>query len=204
VKQRKATAASRLVDITVEEVSLVDRAANNRTFLLVKRSDAMLNGDEDLNPVELEAEEDEESADEPAAADEAKKAEPWAPILEAIAGVTTRLDSLLAPAAGEDAKRPKPAEPTDDRMKPRPKPAEPTDPKLRTVLDEISSAMTKIVETVKAQAGRLTTLEKATTPRASVEESGGREPAGVGWPLDMNRLGDRPTKKRDAAHEDFE
>src|SRR5689334_20472644 len=37
--RRGSVPTARLVDMEVEEVSLVDRAANKRTFLIVKRSD---------------------------------------------------------------------------------------------------------------------------------------------------------------------
>ena len=40
---------TRLIDMVVEEVSLVDRAANQRRFLLVKRSEAMDPTDDDIN-----------------------------------------------------------------------------------------------------------------------------------------------------------
>ena len=45
-------ATRRLIDITVEEVSLVDRAANKRKFLIVKRSDSMNENDTNTNPAE--------------------------------------------------------------------------------------------------------------------------------------------------------
>ena len=38
---KRTQAPSRLVDMLVEEVSLVDRAANQRRFLIVKRSEPM-------------------------------------------------------------------------------------------------------------------------------------------------------------------
>jgi len=59
---------NRLLDIVVEEVSLVDRAANKHRFLIVKRSDEM--DETTTNPT---APADEPSAEgNPAAADEAK------------------------------------------------------------------------------------------------------------------------------------
>ena len=40
-EMHKADGVHRLVDMVVEEVSLVDRAANKHRFLIVKRDDAM-------------------------------------------------------------------------------------------------------------------------------------------------------------------
>ena len=61
----------RLRDIVVEEVSLVDRAANKRRFLVVKRSDAM-HGESDENGVE-KAKKKPASEDEPIDEAKAKK-----------------------------------------------------------------------------------------------------------------------------------
>ena len=44
---KRAQAHSRLVDMVVEEVSLVDRAANQRRFLIVKRSEPMIQNPQD-------------------------------------------------------------------------------------------------------------------------------------------------------------
>jgi hypothetical protein len=53
----KDGAVNRLLDMVVEEVSLVDRAANNRQFLIVKRDQSM---DEDTDTEKADASADEE------------------------------------------------------------------------------------------------------------------------------------------------
>jgi hypothetical protein len=64
----------RLRDIVVEEVSLVDRAANKRRFLVVKRSDSM-SGDMDESDVE-KAKKKPAPEDEPTEEQKAKKPDP--------------------------------------------------------------------------------------------------------------------------------
>jgi hypothetical protein len=202
----KTKAASRLFDIVVEEVSLVDRAANNRQFLLVKRSDmTMLNDDGHLDPIELEPEEDEEVEDPeddeaeesegeekkaPAGDDRADKpADALAPLVGILTDISTKLDALkAAPKTDEETgkPKPKPAEPTDDKLKPRPKPGGGADPKLSKVLEQLGEAVTKVVDLVKTQGQRLARLEKNVQARASVEETS-RDAEDNDWPLDINR-----------------
>lgn len=50
--QRPTDRVTRLLEMVVEEVSLVDRAANKRRFLIVKRSDGMEDTTNDAAPVE--------------------------------------------------------------------------------------------------------------------------------------------------------
>ena len=181
MKVRKDAGASRLTDITVEEVSLVDRAANNHRFLIVKRSRAMLNGDEDLEPVELGPDEDddqgaEETPGSGAAAASTLNLEPVLAELRALGG---RIDALAKPA---------PAAVTPPVTDP-PAAASTPDPSAAAAA-ALTKAVDTLTETVKSLGQRLARLEKGTGERASVAEARG-EPEGVGWPLDMNRPTDR-------------
>src|SRR6266481_777244 len=56
----------RLRDIVVEEVSLVDRAANKRRFLVVKRSEGMAKMNDDDDEKDEESEESDDAEDEDA------------------------------------------------------------------------------------------------------------------------------------------
>jgi len=83
-----ADGVHRLIDMVVEEVSLVDRAANKHRFLIVKRNDAM---DDDTNPAE-KATTDPDITTNPAMQDEASSIADGSPLGAAIAA----LESLTA------------------------------------------------------------------------------------------------------------
>ena len=182
MKVRKDAGASRLTDITVEEVSLVDRAANNHRFLIVKRSRAMLNGDEDLEPVELGPDEDDDQEAEEAQASGGAGASTLnlEPVLAELRALGGRIDALAKPAPAAAA-----TPPAAD-----PPPAASTPDAGTAAAAALTKAVDTLTETVKSLGQRLARLEKGTGERASVAEARG-EPEGVGWPLDMNRPTDR-------------
>jgi len=112
---------NRLLDIVVEEVSLVDRAANNHRFLIVKRSDDMdenTNGaaaatadeTEDVQDLaaEVEAEGTDGGGDSNEAAGEPDGGSALAVALEALEGLTEAVE--LLGAATEDEAQPRLAE----------------------------------------------------------------------------------------------
>jgi hypothetical protein len=112
---------NRLLDIVVEEVSLVDRAANNHRFLIVKRSDDMdenTNGaaaatadeTEDVQDLaaEVEAEGTDGGGDSNEAAGEPDGGSALAVALEALEGLTEAVE--LLGAATEDKAQPRLAE----------------------------------------------------------------------------------------------
>ena len=112
---------NRLLDIVVEEVSLVDRAANKHRFLIVKRSDDMdenTNGaaaatadeTEDVQDLaaEVEAEGTDGGGDPGEAASEAEGGSALAVALEALEGLTEAVE--LLGAATKDKAQPRLAE----------------------------------------------------------------------------------------------
>ena len=112
---------NRLLDIVVEEVSLVDRAANKHRFLIVKRSDDMdenTNGaaaatadeTEDVQDLaaEVEAEETDGGGDPGEGTSEAEGGSALAVALEALEGLTEAVE--LLGAATKDKAQPRLAE----------------------------------------------------------------------------------------------
>lgn len=109
-------AVHRLRDIVVEEVSLVDRAANKRRFLVIKRSDAMANPEILDEADETETEEDiaekaeasdaadssalDAEADAPATPDKAKAPKKKKQTKGALPTVTEALKRLMVVAKG--------------------------------------------------------------------------------------------------------
>jgi hypothetical protein len=102
---------NRLHDIVVEEVSLVDRAANKHRFLIVKRSSDMnestsetaataADETEDVEDLEIDADDDDDTEDERGAGDsgddttEAGDNSPLAVALEALEGLTEAVELL--------------------------------------------------------------------------------------------------------------
>jgi membrane protein involved in colicin uptake len=111
-KTDEAEQVHRLRDILVEEVSLVDRAANKRKFLVVKRDgEEMLKPDGKGGFVEVEKT-DEEKKDEAAAAEAKAKA-------DADAKAKAEADAAAEAKAKEDAEKAKAADAdSDDDKKP--------------------------------------------------------------------------------------
>jgi hypothetical protein len=117
---------TRLIDMVVEEVSLVDRAANQRRFLLVKRSDVMSDEpsqDDDLHggadgaddaalPADLT---DGEGGPAPAGASEPTAAAPRGASTEAVVAALEALTGVVEVLASQHlAKAKKPAAPPVD------------------------------------------------------------------------------------------
>lgn len=93
---RKEGDVNRLVDMVVEEVSLVDRAANNRQFLIVKRDQSM---DEDADTdkaAELDINDDSPGATNSAALNAA---------LSALESLTAIVEAISATQSGDPSQR---------------------------------------------------------------------------------------------------
>src|SRR5512133_1366207 len=93
---RKEGDVNRLVDMVVEEVSLVDRAANNRQFLIVKRDQSM---DEDADTdkaAELDVNDDSPGAANSAALNAA---------LSALGSLTAIVEAISATQSGDPSPR---------------------------------------------------------------------------------------------------
>ncbi|MGI5865762.1 MAG: hypothetical protein ACOX6T_27390 [Myxococcales bacterium] len=111
VRAKAEHGVNRLIDIVVEEVSLVDRAANKHRFLIVKRSndmdatttdDAATTADatEEVQDLAAEVEEEESSGE---AAESAGAESPLGSALAALEGLTEAVE-LLGTAGDEGAK----------------------------------------------------------------------------------------------------
>lgn len=110
-----AKAVSRLFDIVVEEVSLVDRAANKHRFLIVKRDEGE-GVDDDMEDLTQDVEEEEESSGggddtddtpgegAPPAAPQAPALEVAAKALSALTDAVERLSAAEGPARDEVSK----------------------------------------------------------------------------------------------------
>jgi hypothetical protein len=201
---------SRLVDIVVEEVSLVDRAANNRRFLVVKRSDDMdteSDAPEDLNaPAEDDDASEEESHGERASTKDDPG--PMEQILGALKDLASRIDTVLVKGAAPPAPAPAPAAvPTPapapvpaPAPAPAPPPAPSSDPAIAEALGALTKSLADFGAALKSQAERLAKLEKASSLPASLpagETPPRRDPKGVSWPLDLNHPRGRDDVSKD-------
>ncbi|NNC15224.1 hypothetical protein HJC22_05675 [Corallococcus exiguus] len=203
---------NRLVDMVVEEVSLVDRAANKHRFLLVKRDgDTMHDAPQDTS----QAEGDNHAASDTSKADDAVLAAAQQ-ALEAVTALVEALTSTdgidgvrvvevaqhlraLADALEEDEDDSEDEEDVEARAKaanPAPAP-QPTPPAPSPDASGVLEGLTKLTDAVRALEGsvkeqhqRLGRVEKQFgLPNSSAPAERPPKPAveDVGWPLDMNK-----------------
>ncbi|NNB86111.1 hypothetical protein [Corallococcus exiguus] len=202
----------RLVDMVVEEVSLVDRAANKHRFLLVKRDgDTMHDAPQDTS----QAEGDNHAASDTSKADDAVLAAAQQ-ALEAVTALVEALTSTdgidgvrvvevaqhlraLADALEEDEDDSEDEEDVEARAKagspaPAPQPAPPApSPDASGVMEgltKLTDAVRALEGSVKEQHQRLGRVEKQFgLPNSSAPAERPPKPPAedVGWPLDMNK-----------------
>ncbi|RKH35656.1 hypothetical protein D7Y13_07860 [Corallococcus praedator] len=202
----------RLVDMVVEEVSLVDRAANKHRFLLVKRDgDTMHDAPQDTS----QAEGDNHAASDTSKADDAVLAAAQQ-ALEAVTALVEALTSTdgidgvrvvevaqhlraLADALEEDEDNSEDEEDVEARAKagspaPAPQPAPPApSPDASGVMEgltKLTDAVRALEGSVKEQHQRLGRVEKQFgLPNSSAPAERPPKPPAedVGWPLDMNK-----------------
>ena len=205
----------RLHDIVVEEVSLVDRAANKHKFLIVKRSDVMdehtdlhEQGSEQPSTdsqstatggvLEVAVEALERLTDAVEALEQAPEQEQ---ALDGLIGELHTLTDRLTETAGGGAK-PKPeANPLEavrttlgevvQLLERQGKPAvPPQENPLQQELTTLAGAVKELVSGLKDQAQRLSKLEKNVgLPNSTPATEKNSEE--IGWPLDLNRPCDR-------------
>ncbi|RKG90422.1 hypothetical protein D7W82_03770 [Corallococcus sp. CA049B] len=202
----------RLVDMVVEEVSLVDRAANKHRFLLVKRDgDTMHDAPQDTS----QAEGDNRTASDTSKANDAVLAAAQQ-ALEAVTALVEALTSTdgidgvrvvevaqhlraLADALEEDEDDSEDEEDVEARAKaanPAP-PPQPAPPAPSSDASGVMEGLTKLTDAVRALEGsvkeqhqRLGRVEKQFgLPNSSAPAERPPKPAveDVGWPLDMNK-----------------
>ncbi|NRD61731.1 hypothetical protein HRD49_08180 [Corallococcus exiguus] len=202
----------RLVDMVVEEVSLVDRAANKHRFLLVKRDgDTMHDAPQDTSQAEGDnrAASDTSKANDAVLAAAQQALEAVTALVEALAS-TDGIDGVrvvevaqhlraLADALEEDEDDPEDEEDVEARAKaanPAPAP-QPTPPAPSPDASGVMEGLTKLTDAVRALEGsvkeqhqRLGRVEKQFgLPNSSAPAERPPKPAveDVGWPLDMNK-----------------
>lgn len=168
---------NRLFDMRVEEVSLVDRAANQHRFLVVKREDGMAE----------EAEVAAESLERLTEAVSRFQAEnpTEAQVSELAGALRSAADALKAPV---EVKSP-------EEAKPAPLPNEAS----------VATALRELTALIQAQQQRLEQVEKrfglpnsAATSEKSVQVSAEE----IGWPMDLNTPLDKASvDKRISFHE---
>jgi len=135
----------RLRDIVVEEVSLVDRAANKRRFLVVKRSDSM-SGDMDESDVE-KAKKKPAPEDEPTEEQKAKKPDPED---EPDETEKARRPTDEDPEEDDEAKPAKGCDGSEDEPKPRRKADLVLTPGLKeSLLATLTQAMERLMALAK-------------------------------------------------------
>ena len=209
----------RLVDMVVEEVSLVDRAANLRRFLIVKRDDTMDDTEDakkadapDDSPLRVAlaaveslteaVEELGEDASDPRITSLAEQLRAASEDLLERAGSEEPADDDATKAAARPrrGKKPEPKDPpADDAEKP--------DATSKVDLGPITEGLTKLTESFKAlsesvtsQAQRLGRVEKQfglpnsiptqpATPKTKPDDE-------VAWPLDLNNPLDRDSVEK--------
>jgi len=202
----------RLVDMVVEEVSLVDRAANKHRFLLVKRDgDTMDNAPQDTAPEEgaSSTSSDTSKADDALLTAAQQSLEAVTALVEALTSADG-VDSVrvvevaqhlraLADALEGDEDDSEDEEDVDARAKaaapaPAPQPAPPApSPDASGVMEgltKLTDAVRALEGSVKEQHQRLGRVEKQFgLPNSSAPAERPPKPTveDVGWPLDMNK-----------------
>ncbi|QQR46188.1 hypothetical protein JKA73_08810 [Myxococcus xanthus] len=205
----------RLVDMVVEEVSLVDRAANKHRFLLVKRDgDTMDDAPQDTSQAEgaNSAASDTSKADDALLATAQQALEAVTTLVEALAStdgidgvrvveVAQHLRTLADTLEGEDEDEDDEADDVEARAKtanpaPPPTPPAPTPtpgadaPGLHESLTKLTDAVRALEGSVKEQHQRLGRVEKQFgLPNSSAPAERPPKPTveDVGWPLDLNK-----------------
>lgn len=209
-----ADGVHRLVDMVVEEVSLVDRAANLRRFLIVKRDEAMDDTEQDAKKADapddsplgvalaaLEhltelVEELGEDVSDPRVASLAEQLRTASEDLLERAGAEEPADEDATKAAGRPRRGKKPEPKAQDVA-----PATP-DPTSKVDLGPITEGLTKLTESFKvlsesvtSQAQRLGRVEKQFGLPNSIPTQPQPPPKPaeheVAWPLDLNNPLDR-------------
>jgi hypothetical protein len=211
----------RLIDIVVEEVSLVDRAANQHRFLIVKRRDDM--PDTPTQP-------DQGVADQPTPqpTDQADAPHPQPAEGQGRLGKTDspedgpRPASTPAPRGKDDRAAEQPTTDAalaslqqtveqltellrDAKAKVAAEPvAQPASPKGQA--NGLAEDLRQLRATIQAQGQRIAQLEKrAGLPNSTPVEKSTTpsEPGDVGWPLDLNQSFDRSTVAKDVSFHDL-
>ncbi|NTX56916.1 hypothetical protein [Myxococcus sp. CA039A] len=202
----------RLVEMVVEEVSLVDRAANKHRFLLVKRDgDTMHDAPQDTSQAEgaSSTASDTSKAEDAVLATAQQALEAVTALVEALTS-TDGVDGVrvvevaqhlraLADALEEDEDDSEDEEDVEARAKaanPAPAP-QPTPPAPSPDASGVMEGLTKLTDAVRALEGsvkeqhqRLGRVEKQFgLPNSSAPAERPPKPAveDVGWPLDMNK-----------------
>ncbi|MCY1036180.1 hypothetical protein OV207_32395 [Corallococcus sp. BB11-1] len=202
----------RLIDMVVEEVSLVDRAANKHRFLLVKRDgDTMDDAPQDTSQAEgaNSATSDTSKADDALLATAQQALEAVTALVEALAStdgidgvrvveVAQHLRALADTLEDEDEDDEEDVEARAKAANPAP-PPQPTPPAPAPGLDAsgLTESLTKLTDAVRALEGsvkeqhqRLGRVEKQFgLPNSSAPAERPPKPSAedVGWPLDMNK-----------------
>ncbi|MFZ5446566.1 MAG: hypothetical protein ACOZQL_41645 [Myxococcota bacterium] len=209
----------RLVDMVVEEVSLVDRAANLRRFLIVKRDEAMDDTERDAKKADssddsplsaalaaLEnlteiVEELGEDVSDPRVASLAEQLRAASEELLARAGTEEPGDEDTTKAAARPRRGKKPEPKAQDAAPEQP------DPTSKVDLGPITEGLTKLTESFKAlsesvtsQAQRLGRVEKQFGLPNSIPTQQQPPPKAteheVAWPLDLNNPLDRDSVEK--------
>jgi hypothetical protein len=221
--QTKDNPIHRLVDMVVEEVSLVDRAANEHRFLIVKRSEPM--NPEDAAPV---SEDCAKNAAETTQATKDAHAGPAPDVIttavaalegltEAVEGTTpdtasavesirstlSRVESLVNAAA--EAKTPEPVNDPEPEPAPEAAPAAANDA-FTEQMAAVAKALIDLTTTVQAQHQRIAQVEKRfgipNSARSDERPSRTAAPA-LGWPMDMNNPMDRESVDKAVSFHDL-
>jgi hypothetical protein len=211
----------RLIDIVVEEVSLVDRAANQHRFLIVKRRD-------DMPDTPTQPDHGETTKALPQPTDQADEPQTQPAVGEDHLGKTESPEDWPRPSPtpaprGEDERAAEQST-TDAALaslqqaveqltemlreaktkaapESAPPPAAPEAPETK-----LAGELSRLRATIQAQGQRIGQLEKrAGLPNsAPVEKSTApSEPGDVGWPLDLNKSLDRSTVDKAVSFHDL-
>ncbi|ADO70431.1 hypothetical protein [Stigmatella aurantiaca] len=198
----------RLVDMVVEEVSLVDRAANKHRFLLVKRDgDTMHDAPQDSTPAEgaSPTTSDTSKAEDTVLASAQQALEAVTALVEALTS-TDGIDGVrvvevaqhlraLADALEEDEDDSEDEEDVEARAKaanaaPAPPAPSPDASGVMEGLTKLTDAVRALEGSVKEQHQRLGRVEKQFgLPNSSAPAERPPKPTveDVGWPLDLNK-----------------
>ena len=217
----ESTGVHRLVDMVVEEVSLVDRAANKHRFLVVKRDEQMDDKTEEEPDKKKPKPARKGEGDALSVATSALEALTSAveqlgqagdvdssPLVAGLAEQLAQVASELAQSAGIESEISPSGELSEVVEQVREllsqvvgilasstEKAKPESPAVQDSSPELAKALSDLGAAVREQGQRLARLEKSfglPNSRPAVERTDARaEPEAIGWPLDMNKPLDR-------------
>jgi len=193
---------NRLHDIVVEEVSLVDRAANEHRFLIVKRDSPMPDNAETIAHEDVDAEDVVDLSHSPEVESATTAPVDTAQLAQLMTSLKTTVEALLARPVEAHAEAG--AKLTEVETKTEAEPAK--NQELKESIAAVTESLRALAETVKEQHQRLSRVEKSfgmPNSAPNPERVQKAEPEEVGWPMDLNQPMDRESVDKAVSFHDM-